>query len=156
MYSDRDHENNQSTHIFICMKHTKTEKLLPTKILKAAYLLLLLFKPQKKQMFCLSFHMGQKTPLVAWVYYFVFTCTCFWLNVNRYTFVGHSPLPFFKIPATLTVGIIVKKRISSFCIYANTQMWKQRQHNSTQPYDCLITTHNNTRYQKVIRCSDTP
>ena len=34
------HKNNQSTHM--CINHTKTQKLLPIKILEAAYLLLLL------------------------------------------------------------------------------------------------------------------
>ena len=35
-----------------------------------------------------------KTPLVACVFYLVLVCTCFWLNVNRYTWFWH--LPFMK------------------------------------------------------------
>ena len=33
-----------------------------------------------------SFCHGPKTPSVACVFYFVLICTCFWLNVNIYTF----------------------------------------------------------------------
>ena len=39
--------------------------------------------------------MGQKhkkTPLVACCLYLVLICTCFWLNVNRYTFFWHLPI----------------------------------------------------------------
>ena len=65
--SECDHENNQSTHIF--MNHTKTQKLLPIKILEAAYwyfvLLILLLLRRKKIKQNKDSH-GPKTPLVAW------------------------------------------------------------------------------------------
>ena len=35
--------------------------------------------------------LGPKTPLVTCVFYFVLICTCFWLNVNRYTCFWHFP-----------------------------------------------------------------
>ena len=89
LYSECDHENNQSTHI--CMNHTKTQKLLPIEDLEAAHLLLLLLFRRKKIIIITHSH-RPKTPLVACVFYLVLICTCFWLNVNRYTCFWHLPL----------------------------------------------------------------
>ena len=77
------------TRYLVCMNRTKIQKLLPIKILEAPYLLvlilLLLFRRKKS----IKLSLGPKTPLVACVFYFVLIYTCFWLNVNRYTFFWH-------------------------------------------------------------------
>ena len=84
LYCKCDHENNQSTHI--CMNHTKTQKLLPIKGFGGRIFTTInsttAVQAQKKKE---ALSHGPKTPLVACVFYLFLICTCFWLNLNRYT-----------------------------------------------------------------------
>ena len=78
------------------MNHTKTQKLVPIKIVEAVYLLLLMYSEyvtavQARKQKCFKVSHGPKTPLVAYAVYFVLICTCVWLMVDRCACFWHLP-----------------------------------------------------------------
>ena len=74
------------------MNHAKTQQLLTVKDFGGCIFTInstTAVQAQKKKSCKLSY--GQKTLLVACVFYLVLMCTWFWLNVNRYTCFWHFP-----------------------------------------------------------------
>ena len=96
-------ENNQSAHI--CMNHAKTLTTVKTqKLLRrikdlGGRIFTTTSAVQAQKKICLTLSHWLKTTHVARVFYLVLICTCFWLDVNRYTCFWHLPL-FISSTAT--------------------------------------------------------
>ena len=95
LYSACDHENNQSTHIYMYEPNKNSKTVTTHSRFWRPHIYYCCCSGAKKKSLTLSH--GPKTPLVACVFYLVLLCTCFWLNVNRYTCFWHLPFKLLVV-----------------------------------------------------------
>ena len=96
LYSECDHENNQSTHIYVWTIQKRkncSHSDFGGRIFTTPEYILLLFRRKKKRKF--NAFSWAKTPLVACVFYLVLMCTCFLAQFEQvYLFFGTCPFIF--------------------------------------------------------------